>query len=227
MPGEKDKSDSEKEKQPPGGHDRTPLHPARDSTFTIKITFHSATNIPVADFNDASADPYVLAQINTGRPTRHERDPPLRFRTHTIRQSTEPKWDSQWIVAGIPSTGCTLKARIYDEDPGNHDDRLGTVIIETGPINERWNGLDKVQVQVKKKGADLRAYGLRWCASAVHKDRRLHAKLNVSMEVIEQTKEEVGKAYTLNSFYRIHYSPIIGRMVGTKTEDHRGAEKYE
>lgn len=218
---------SDEKKQPPGGHDSTPLHPSSNPTYTVKITFHSASNIPVSDFNDGSSDPYVLAQIKTDRPTRHKEDPPLRFRSHALRRTTEPKWNASWVVAGIPSSGLTLNTRLYDEDPGDHDDRLGKVEFSTGRIDEGFKGFSQKEFEVSKKGADVRAYALRWCTAMTHKDRHVHAKLVLSIELVGKTEEEVGKAYTINNFYRIHYSPLIGRLAGTKASGDTGVEQYE
>jgi hypothetical protein len=215
------------EKQPPGGHDDTPLHPSSEPTYTVKITFHRATNIPVADFGSASSDPYILAQINTDRKTRHSDDPHLRYRSKTIHRSTEPEWNATWVVAGVPRSGFTLKARLYDEDPDDHDDRLGKVYLTTGEISEGWRGYRDQECKVKKTGAGFRAYSVRWCSMIANPKKHSHAQLFVSIELLGKTKEEVGKVYTVNNFYRVHFSPMIGRLAGVKSKDDKGVERFK
>jgi Ca2+-dependent lipid-binding protein len=213
------------DEKPAGGYDPTPLEPSSGPTYTIKITFHSAWNLPASDYNGVS-DPYVLAQLQTDLPTRHKEDPKLRYRSKTIRRSVEPEWEAVWVVAGIPKSGFTLSTRIYDEDPGNHDDRLGKVEIHSGRIDEKWK-IDRETFKVKKTGADVMAYGLRWGKKLLCRDVKLHATLTMSIEVLGRTEEEVGKAYTLNNFWWVHWSPMIGRIAGTKTNDDRGVERFK
>jgi Ca2+-dependent lipid-binding protein len=210
--------------KPAGGLDKTPLHPSSSPTYTLKITFHRATNLPIADIGKRSSDPYISAQINSHLPTRHPNDPPVRFRTRTIHRRQAPEWNASWTVAGVPGAGIELKARLYDEDPGDHDDRLGKVEIQTGRIDENWAGIKEQEYKVKKTGASLRAYGFRSCTSLIHK-HAMHATLFISIEVLGKTKEEVGKVYTLNNFWFVHYSPMIGKLTGTKTEDDNGVER--
>lgn len=227
MPDEKKKGNDGKDEKPSGGYDSTPLHPSSSPTYTVKFTFHSASNIPVSDYGAASADPFVLAQLNTSTPTRHKEDAKLRFRSQTIHGTVEPQWEAEWIVAGVPQSGFTLKARIYDEDPGDHDDRLGKVIYSSGQIGEGWKGISKQEFKVKKRNADLFAYGLRWGKKIMCKDVELHARMVLSAEILGKTEEEVGKVYTVNSFYFVHFSPMIGRLTGIKADDDRGVERYE
>ena len=216
---------SDNEKQPPGGLDKTPVQRTPGTTYTVKVTFHRANNIPVSDFGKRSSDPYILAQMDTGLPSRHSADPPLRYRSHTVYESTEPKWESSWTVAGVPASGFVLKARLYDEDPEDHDDKLGKVYIQTGKLNDGFK-LDQQVYKMTSKGASVRAYGLRWCTSMAKRDKHMHVKLTVSIEVLGKTEEEVGKAYTMNCFWWKHFSPMIGKLAGTKAhDDDAGVEK--
>jgi len=207
------------EKKPPGGYDSTPLHPAKAPTYTIKITFHRAYNVPVSDYGGRSADPYILAQINASAPTRHPEDPRVRFRTKTIRKSLEPEWNASWVVAGVPESGMTLEARLFDEDSDDHDDQLGNIEVETGRLDEKWEGIKEEDIKVRKTGANVRAYTLRCCSTMVHPKRQLHARLVISIEMVGRTMEEMGKVYTMNNFWYIHYSPMIGRLAGTKARE--------
>jgi Ca2+-dependent lipid-binding protein len=214
------------EKQPPGGHDTTPLNPTSGETYTVKITFHRAHHVPIADFGKRSADPFILAQVNTSVPTRHGHDPHLRYRSQTIHRTLEPEWNAEWVIAGVPRSGLTLKARLYDEDPDDYDDSLGKVEVETGAINEHF-AIKEETYKVRKTGANFKAYALRSCLRLVDKAHDLHARLVLSVEVLGKTKEEVGKVYTINNFWWIHYSPMIGRIAGTKTNDEQGVEKFK
>ncbi|KAK8846785.1 hypothetical protein IAR55_005873 [Kwoniella newhampshirensis] len=230
---------SDNEKQPEGGYDSTRLPPSSSPTYTVRITFHRASNLPVADLSDGSADPFILAQLTTSHKPRHDQDPYLRYRSKTVQKTLEPEWNSSWTVAGIPSSGFKLDARIYDEDPEDHDDRLGKVEYESGKIDDAgFKGVKEQAFKVKKTGADLKAYGMRWICMGFHKDLKLHAELVMSVEVLGKTEEEKdgekeqkgrnsGKAYTVNGFWWKHYSPMIGRLAGTKGKDSKGAEKYD
>ncbi|WVQ84085.1 hypothetical protein IAT38_006230 [Cryptococcus sp. DSM 104549] len=213
------------DEKPAGGLDRTPLHPSPSPTYTVRITFHSATNLPVADFGSASSDPFILAQARTSQKARHSNDPFLRFRSKTVHKTLEPVWDAPWVIAGVPGDGLNLSVRVYDEDPEDHDDRLGKVEFSTGPIDEKWAGIQEESFKVKKTGADYRAYALRWMCVAVG-GRKLHARLVMSVEVLGRTKKEVGKPYTINGFWWKHYSPMIGRLAGVKSKDGKGVERY-
>lgn len=215
------------DKQPEGGHDSTPLKPSSGPTYTVRITFHSAHNVPVSDYGTRSSDPYILAQMQTPLPTRHREDPHLRFRSQTIHRTTEPEWNAQWIVGGVPESGFSLSIRLYDEDPEDHDDRLGKVGYDSGRLSEKWKGLDKEEFKVKKTGADVVAYSMRWAGRMLCKSKDIHARLVMSVEVLGKTEEEVGKVYTMNNFWWVHYSPMIGRLAGVKSNDEKGVERFK
>lgn len=212
---------SDSEKKPPGGLDKTPIPKISTPTYTVKITIHRATDIPVSDFGKRSSDPYILAQVDTGLPVRHSTDPPLRYRTHTVYESTEPVWNSTWVVAGVPQSGFKLSLRLNDEDPEDHDDRLGKITIPTGRIGEGFK-IDQQVYKLEKRGASVRAYTLRWCTAMAKRDQNMHVRLTISVEVLGKTEEAVGKAYTLNCFWWKHFSPMIGRIAGTKAPDDDG-----
>lgn len=208
---------SSKKKGPAGGFDDTPI-PRAPPGYTVKITFHRATNLPLADINTLSADPFILAELTTSLQTRHKEDPPLQLRTPTIRQSTDPVWDTEWIVANIPASGFKMKCRIYDEDPADHDDRLGNAHIETGQIGESWPGIKDKSYPIKKRMGSKRAYLLRAIAVCFGKVEHMNGALYVSVEVLGKTQEENGgRAYTIGPQYWIrHYSPLLGRLLGQK-----------
>ncbi|OCK76567.1 hypothetical protein K432DRAFT_436986 [Lepidopterella palustris CBS 459.81] len=227
------KSNSAKNKQPAGGYDGTPI-PRAPPGYTVKITFHRATNLPMADLNSLSSDPFILAQINTNLPTRHKEDPNLQLRTNTIRKNTNPVWEREWIVANIPASGFKLKARIYDEDPVDHDDRLGNVYVTVGRIDENWAGIKEQAFPVKKRMGSKRAYFIRAIAACFSKAKHMNGYLFVSIEVLGKTEDDQGaRAYTLGPcWWTMHYSPLLGRITGKKdpsggeTGDKAKPERY-
>lgn len=220
-----EKSDASKEEgsnddQPAGGYDATPI-PRAPPGWTVKITFHRATNLPMADINSMSSDPYVLAQINTDMPKRHKEDPLLRMRTPTIRRSTDPEWNFEWIVGNIPSSGFKLKARVYDEDPNDHDDRLGNVHIPIHEINEKWPGIQEQPFKIMKRSGSKRAYAIRAVAACMSKAKHLHGDLYVSIQLLGRTDiDNGGHVFTVGPQWWIrHHAPMLGRIAGRKEPD--------
>jgi hypothetical protein len=166
--------------------------------------------------------------LDTDLPQRHSDDPHLRFRSKTIHRSTEPVWNAVWVVGGIPASGFHLKTRLYDSDDYNKDDRLGTLNYNSGRLDENWKGLDKEEFKLAKTGAHPLVYGLRWCTSIVRSSRNLHARLVMSIEMLGKTEgEDMGKAFTLNNYFFVHFSPLVGKIAGTKGKDEKGIEKSE
>ncbi|KAF2098650.1 hypothetical protein NA57DRAFT_39354 [Rhizodiscina lignyota] len=209
-----------KDDQPAGGFDQTPL-PRAPPGYTIQITFHRATNLPMADVNSLSSDPYIIAQLYTDLPTRHKEDPPLQLRTPTIRKSTDPEWNTDWIIANVPASGFKLKARIYDEDPATHDDRLGNAHIVVPSLSENWRGLENEGYKVKKRSGSKRAYFVRIFAACIGTAKHMNGFLYVSIKLLGRTQDDQGgRVYTAgpNWFVR-HYSPMLGRFVGMRDAD--------
>jgi hypothetical protein len=132
------------------------------------------------------------------------------------------------VVAGIPESGFELKARLYDSDDYKKDDRLGTLHYHTGRLGESWPGVHEEEFKLRKSGAHPLAYGLRWCTSIVRSSRNLNARMTISIELLGKTEgEDMGKAYTINNFFFTHYSPLIGKIAGTKDKDEQGIKKSE
>lgn len=217
---------SKKEKGPAGGFDDTPL-PRAPPGYTVKITFHRATHLPLADINTLSADPFIVAVLNTQLATRHKEDPPLALRTHTVRESTDPEWHAEWIVANIPSSGFKMKCRIFDEDPADHDDRLGNAHVDTGPIGDGWQGIKEHAYPIKKRMASKRAYLLRAIAVCFGRVEHMSGSLYVSVEVLGKTEDDNGgRVYTVGPQYWIrHYSPLLGRLLGQKEPREGGVSR--
>lgn len=157
-----------------------------------------------------------------------EGDPPLRFRTCTVQRSLNPEWESEWIVAGVPSDA-VIEARVYDEDSRKRDDLLGTAFIPLvlgDHFSSEW-----VSYRLHKSGADPVALGIKAVVGAWDPDARQDATLAVSVRVLGRTKKNIGRMYTVNSHWWIHYSPLVGSLTNTKTPGQLGTaserEHYE
>jgi hypothetical protein len=215
------KSQEEKgKKQPRGGFDATSI-PRAPPGYTLKFTFHRARNLPFADINTLSSDPYVIATLKTNLPKRHEEDPDLELRTPTIHRSTEPEWNTEWVVANVPASGFFLKCRLYDEDPADHDDRLGNVHITVNSIGDSWPGIKEQTFEVKKHVGSKRAYLIRGCVAILSGNLKITGEMTLSVENLGRTPDESGgKAYTVGPLYWYqHFSPLIGRLTGVKDAD--------
>ena len=222
----KDKKD---DKKPAGGFDDTPI-PQAPSGFDVKFTFVRANKLPMADINTLSSDPYVLATLKTDLPTRHKQDPSMRFRTPTIRRNCDPEWNSEWIVANVPASGFALKARIYDEDPADHDDRLGNVTVHVDGLSEQWQGIREEHYKVKKRMGSKRAYLIRGCAAMFSRGGiKMSGELVLSIEVLGKTQTDAGgRLWTIGPCnWTQHLSPMVGRLAGTKEPGKDGkTERY-
>jgi len=215
---QKKKKEKGEEDGPEGGYDSTPIQ-FRPPGYTLKITIHSASNLPMADVKTLSSDPWVLAQISADVPKRHKEDPPLRFRTPTIRQCLDPVWNEEWIVANVPSSGCRLKFRLYDEDQHDKDDRLGNVHVTIDSLQEGWPGIKQQTFEVKAKAGSWRAYGIRAIAVCFNSAKHMRANLVVSVEMLGRTPEDGqnGRLYTVGPCRWIrHFDPLLGRIAHTK-----------
>lgn len=224
----RDKSHKPEKPPPAGGLDKTPF-PSAPAGFTLKFTFHRATSLPMADLNSLSSDPFLLVQLNTDLAPRHKKDPRMRLRTPTVRRSTDPVWNCEWIVANIPASGFALKARIYDEDPADHDDRLGNVHLHVNHLAEGWEGIREQSFKVKKRMGSKRAYLIRGCAAMFSSNVQMSGNLIMSVEMLGRTEENhEGRIWTVGPCaWTEHLSPMIGMLVGTK-ESGKGteSEKY-
>ncbi|KAH6847126.1 hypothetical protein B0I37DRAFT_138323 [Chaetomium sp. MPI-CAGE-AT-0009] len=203
---------------PPGGFDPTPL-PDAPQGYTVKFTFHRAFNLPVADLHLRSSDPFIHATLTASVPKRHKEDPSLTRRTRTIRRTTEPVWDEDWVVANVPASGFSLKCRLYDEDWPDHDDRLGNVTIRIPRVDENWEGLgpDGCVFEVKKRSGSKRAYLFHAATAAVCRDHSMTPRLHVGIHVLGKSDPPHAQMYTVGPTTWVkHYSPMIGRLAGVR-----------
>ncbi len=213
--GEKDKRD------PPYGHASKPIAHAPPG-YTVKIIFHQAARLPMADFASLSSDPFLMAQVDTDLQRRHQEDPPLKFRTKTVWNNTNPEWNQEWILDHVPASGFKMKCRLYDEDQTNRDDRLGNVHITVGRISENWEGIHSQAYKVKKKTGSWRAYCVRAMAVGMSRtEKSMHGNLYVSIEVLGRTPgDDGGRCYTIGpNYWCKHYSPLLGRIANSRAPD--------
>lgn len=228
---EKHKSEHENsskdEKKPAGGYDSTPVAKIQPG-WTVRITFHRATNLPMADINSMSSDPYILADMSSSLPKRHKEDPPLQLRTPTIRRNTNPEWNTEWIVANAPSSGFRLGIEVFDEDPSDHDDRLGHVHVHVDSLSHDWQGIHHQSYKIKKRYGSKRAYLVRSVSTCMRRTKTMHGNLILSIELLGRTKDETGgRMYTLGPcWWTRHYSPMLGRLANLKEprDDQQGNE---
>ncbi|KAK4100426.1 hypothetical protein N658DRAFT_559703 [Parathielavia hyrcaniae] len=214
--------------KPPGGFDPTPL-PDAPPGYTLKFTFHRAYNLPASDFHLVSSDPFLTATLTAAVPRRHKEDPLPTWRTRTLRRTTEPVWEEDWIVANVPASGFTLKCRLYDEDWPDKDDRLGNVTIRVPHVDESWQGLGPGGrvFDVRKRAGSKMAYLVKgasvalWCGHG-----SVTPRLHVSIEVLGRSDPPHAQMYTVGPTTWVkHYSPMIGRLTGVKGDrDEQEAE---
>ena len=218
----------DEDEAPAGGFDDTSV-PRAPPGFNVKITFHRASKLPMADINSMSSDPYLIATLSTSLPTRHKQDPPMTFRTPTVRRNCDPEWNSEWIVANVPASGFALKARIYDEDPADQDDRLGNVHVSVDSLSVNFGGIKEQSYKIKKRMGSKRAYLIRGCAAMFSRGLHMSGELVVSVEVLGNTDtDNGGRLWTVGPCnWSKHLSPMVGRLAGTKQPGEDGkTERY-
>lgn len=205
--------------QPAGGFDSTPI-PHAPPGYTLRFTFHRGDNLPFADFGTFSSDPYVVAQLMVNLRQRHKQDPGLFFRTPTVRKNLDPVWNSEWIVANVPASGFELKCCVLDEDAADHDDKLGNAYVHVNTIGEDWPGIKEQPYKVKKRMGSKRVYIFGNLAALASRRMDPGSYLVISVECLGKTPgSEGGQVYTLGPNYWFkHFSPLIGRLAGTKDE---------
>lgn len=219
---------AKKSKGPAGGHDDSPVT-SHAPGYTVKITFHDAEHLPIADLGSLSSDPYLTAHFKTDLPSRHKEDPPLLFRSRTVWRNTNPVWNQEWIIAHVPTSGFDLKLRLYDEDSTDKDDRLGNAHIEVRELNENWEGIQNRSYKIKKSAGSWRAYALRGLTLCIGKDKHMSGHLRISVEVLGLSPgNDGGRAYTIgpNNWCK-NFSPLLGRIAGSKEPDKPQDEKRQ
>jgi len=163
-----------------------------DTLYVVEFTIHRATNIPIADLNNISADAYIVAQLAVPyHPIQHEKYP-LVYRTPTCRNTLHPEWNSTWRTSGIPSSGFELKLLIRDEDPGDMDDRLGVVRIKETQLTLQSERIE-MEHSIQKRRGSIRAYLFTYVASALSKNISKHGRLVVSIKVLGKARDQTDR----------------------------------
>ena len=122
------------------------------------------------------------------------------------------------MLANVPASGFRLKCRLYDEDPADHDDRLGNATIIVDRLDEKWSGIKEQAYKIKKRMGSKRAYALRLFAVCIQRTKHMDGHLFVSVEVLGKTEtQDGGRCYTVGPMWCTkHYSPMLGRIAGRK-----------
>ncbi|KAI9869598.1 MAG: hypothetical protein M1823_009016, partial [Watsoniomyces obsoletus] len=116
----------------------------------------------------------------------------LRIRIPTIHRNTNPVWNTEWVVANVPASGFFLKCRLFDEDPADHDDRLGNVHVRVDSIADHWEGIREQKFKIKKRVGSKRAYLFRSCAALLSRDIEMSGDVVISVENLGRTQDEEG-----------------------------------
>ncbi|KAI0326896.1 hypothetical protein GY45DRAFT_54140 [Cubamyces sp. BRFM 1775] len=205
--------------------------------YTCEIVFHSAANVPLADLNDLSSDPYIAATLIPNEPgtsgPNSKTPQSISYRTPTARRSLNPTFNARWIVAGIPSSGFALSLSLRDEDPGDHDDTLGKAVIsfpdphkDTGDgaqeLKEGWDSGER-EYKVHKRHGSLRTRLGTYVAKVVTRGGVGHrVRVFVSVRVLGPTPrvegEDAGRVYTLGPHVFVrHFSPLATHLTSVKS----------
>ncbi|KAF8695599.1 C2 protein, partial [Rhizoctonia solani] len=217
--------------------------------YDLEITFHSARSLPISDIPSFSADPYILASVRVPSYAGREDPgpPPLLFRTRTIHGTRDPEWGNEvWRIGGIPGAGFVLRVAIRDEDAGKKDDRLGEARISflgQKPVKdgersaeEDWgqvrNGMnvERKEASVKKRRGGIRAIISTFITAAFSRSVSKHGgNVVISVKVLGLSQNQKDRRpYTLGPhYYSIHFSPLLGRMIGTKSTNASNSQKAE
>ncbi|RDA94714.1 hypothetical protein CP533_6776 [Ophiocordyceps camponoti-saundersi (nom. inval.)] len=211
-------SSASSSKRPPGGIDKTPL-PDAPPGFTLRFCFLRAANLAPGDLSTASSDPYLTATLKANNPKRHKEEPDLTHRTPTLRRTTEPEWNDEWVVANVPPSGFSLKCRLYDEDSADKDDRLGNVTVKVPALSASWPGWPPPgrEFGAKKRMISKRAFVLKGITNLLRSGRHMTPRLTISIEVLGTSQPPHAQMYTVGPTTWVkHFSPMIGRLIGTK-----------
>ncbi|TQV91458.1 C2 domain-containing protein [Cordyceps javanica] len=224
-----DSKPAKSERRPRGGYDPTKL-PDAPQGYTVRFTFHSASNLAPGDLNTASSDPFLHATLKVDGLKRHKEDPDLTHRTHTVRRTLEPVWDEPWTVANVPPTGFTLKCRLYDEDSPDKNDRLGNVTIRIPHLFAEWEGIPPPgrTFEGKKRVMSKRAYVLKAVTDVFHAKSHMTPLVKISIELLGPSDPPHGQMYTIGPASWVqHFSPMIGRLAGTKVDSDKDEQDGE
>jgi hypothetical protein len=176
--------------------------------FTVEFTFHSGHSLPIADLHNLSSDPYLEAVLTCPDLLQKPDEPPHTWRTPTMRESRDPKWECTWKVSGIPSSGFRLKMRIMDEDVRDRDDRLGKAYLNINQ-EQMYDGFELVHEKVrvlKRKGSIVPYITTYVTAILPGQHLILHPQVEISLRVIAMRRVcSIDRAYTIGPRMSIHF----------------------
>lgn len=186
------------------------------ATYTIALRFVSGSRLPIGDFFQGTSDPYVVAYLD--RKGTNE----LVFRTSTARSTRDPKWqeDDVWHVRGVQE-GAVIKIWLYDEDPRKLDnDRLGVAELRLDNLEQlaSQDEAKEMTLKVSKRKANMKVYALTYIYTwAAFQDlNKQAASITVELKVKKDEHKPDKPRQAGPMRYSIHFSPILGRMAGTK-----------
>lgn len=187
MSTDKDRTNAEKR----GTDDKEPL-------YVCRINILRADSVPVADLHNLSCDPYIQATLSVGHDSLSSDDIQfLTYRTHTVRRTLNPVFNTPWIVSGVPASGFLLSLRLRDEDPGNYDDDLGKAVIRIPWPNEEPNRLRKGwesgerEYKVKKRRGSILSHLFTYVANVVTGGDVGHrVRVWISIEVLDEVHDQ-------------------------------------
>ncbi|KAI5795288.1 hypothetical protein EDC01DRAFT_745797 [Geopyxis carbonaria] len=188
-------------------------------TYTLRITFHSARNLPIADLPSFSSDPYIISTLRFPSCQGYK----LHHRTPTLPHTLEPKWEHVWSIANVPASGATVKVKVMDEDSGDHDDALGVARIETGVLSGP-------ATEYHCEGLRMRTGRGTWIAlvrlitvgcgqgkwSGLGGDVQLTINIEQNPPTTEKDEWTLDRPYTIGpNLWTQHFSPLIGIITHT------------
>ncbi|KAG9084150.1 hypothetical protein FRC06_004193 [Ceratobasidium sp. 370] len=202
--------------------------------YDTQITVHSAHDLPVSDLPSLSADPYILAWLR-------DQDNTSDARSGLGERGVESGWRT--------GVGFALRIGVRDEDAGKKDERLGEARVSffstlapkklKGDDSERdadldWGhvreGLDvaRREAPIKKwRGGTRMFLSTYMTAAIIRRVSPRSGKVVVSIRVLGLSEnQEDRRVYTLGpNYYSLHFSPLLGKVMGTKSANPSGAAK--
>ncbi|GJJ13206.1 hypothetical protein Clacol_007457 [Clathrus columnatus] len=192
-----------------GDGENEPNDPDHDRRELLK-----ATHVPVSDLSKLSCDPFIRAKLKLV-----DSDDTVTFRTHTMRNTLNPVYNSRWIVCGIPSSGFILTLALLDEDVVGTDKKLGKATISIPCKSQRTllKSLDtgELECKVEKRRGGIRTHIATYVAFLVTRGKvSHHVRIWVRIRVLDYDYSEHPRLATLGPpWYTRHFSPLIGHFI--------------
>jgi len=121
-----------------------PSHTPQILKGTIKLTIQNCSNLGNADgIGSGQSDPYAFVTI----------DGKVVGRTKTIKDSLNPYWNED-ITFEVDGEFKKLRIRIFDEDPGNKDDKIGKYYVNLQNLASGHLHVENANLLKAHKGAN-------------------------------------------------------------------------